>query len=301
MLKRLGLNFADIKGTGRAGRVLKEDVQRHFDTLSQAEATTVATTPPAESKTTSTDSMLPLTPTEKQMFKVMTRSTTIPHFTYTHAVDLSTLTALRKKANSVALASSNRNATKLTPLPFVLKAVSEAFAQFPKLNAHLNVDKSGEAGADTAQLVLKASHNIGIAVDTVHGLLVPVVRDVQSKSIQELAAEIKRLGELARAGKLAPADFQGATFTVSNIGSIGGAAVSPVIVGPQVGILGVGRARVVAGFEGEGDSERIVKREEVVLSWAADHRVLDGATVARCAEMVGDLLENADVLSVKLR
>jgi 2-oxoisovalerate dehydrogenase E2 component (dihydrolipoyl transacylase) len=165
------------------------------------------------------------------------------------------------------------------------------------LNAHLVLDDDGT----NPKLLLKSSHDIGIAVDTPQGLLVPVVRDVQSKSIMSLAAEITRLSTLAKEGRLSVSDFQGATFTVSNIGSIGGAAVSPVIVGPQVGILGVGRSRVVAGFEGEGKEERIVRKEEVVLSWAADHRVLDGATVARCAEMVGEWVENVDVMAVQLK
>lgn len=306
MLKRLGLKIADIQGTGRAGRVLKEDVQRYHAALSQAPATVTST---QVSQSEAEDKILPLTPTEKQMFKVMTRSITIPHFTYTHIVDLSTLSAIRSRASSKSRLSTEPSTssppdstpTKLSPLAFILKALSQAFTRFPKLNAHLILDKDGEAAAATAQLVLKSSHDIGIAVDTPHGLLVPIVRNVQSKSILELASEVTRLSTLAKEGRLTPADFQGATFTVSNIGSIGGAGVSPVIVAPQVGILGMGRARVVAGFAGEGKDEKIVKKEEVVLSWAADHRVLDGATVARCAEMVGALIRDVDVMGLQLK
>lgn len=301
LLKKLNLDVSDIQGTGRDGRVRKEDIQRYQAAKSSAPAFSSS---PAVSKDISPDQLVALTPTEKQMFKVMTRSITIPHFTYTHVVDFTMLSALRKRAKSTAHLSSqhfksgdSEAVLRLTPLPFILKAVSQAFTHFPKLNAHLLLDEDGS----NPKLLLKSSHDIGIAVDTPHGLLVPVVRDVQSKSILSLAAEITRLSSLAKEGRLSVGDFQGASFTVSNIGSIGGAAVSPVIVGPQVGILGVGRARVVAGFEGEGNEERIVRREEVVLSWAADHRVLDGATVARCAEMVGKWVERIDVLAVQLK
>jgi len=171
---------------------------------------------------------------------------------------------------------------------------------FPKLNAHLDTTSSSKP-----HLVLKASHNIGIAIDTPQGLLVPVVKNVQQHSITSLAAEIKRLSALAQSGKLAPDDFKGATIAVSNVGSIGGGVVSPVIVAPMVAIVGVGRARVVPVWV-DGDGEERGghwggKKEEVLLSWSADHRVLDGATVARCAESVAAVLENVEFMGAVLR
>ena len=143
--------------------------------------------------------------------------------------------------------------------------------------------------------MLKGSHDFGIAVDAPNGLVVPVVKDVQHHSIGSLAVEIERLSSLVKAGKLTLNDMQGATFTVSNIGSIGGGVVSPIIVAPMVGMLAVGRMSPASAVTKDAAGlEKIVKREEVVLSWSADHRILDGAIVARCAELVKRLLEDED-------
>ncbi|KAI7645383.1 Delta-1-pyrroline-5-carboxylate dehydrogenase, partial [Hortaea werneckii] len=131
------------------------------------------------------------------------------------------------------------------------------------------------------ELTYRGSHNFGVAVDTPSGLLVPVVKNVQDLSIVEISQQLKQLSEKARSGKLAPGDFSGGSFTVSNIGNIGGGVVSPVISEPQVGILGVGRSKPVPAFD---ENEVLIRREELVLSWSADHRVVDGAECARCAE-----------------
>ncbi|OBT81453.1 hypothetical protein VE02_09877, partial [Pseudogymnoascus sp. 03VT05] len=283
MLKGMNLKISEITGTGKGGRVTKEDVQRHAASASPAKPTTTA----VESvvKPTTDDRVVPFSGIEKEMFKVMTRSRNIPHFLYTQIVDCTSLSGLRKRVNADKAATSDTSTSgstpKLTLLPIIMKVVSQVFNDFPKLNAHLDTSN----GDSSAQLVLKGSHNFGVAVDTPRGLLVAVVRDVQNHSVFSLAAEIKRLGDLAREGRLAPNDLKGATFTISNIGSIGGSVVSPVIVDPQIGILGIGQSRGVPVFEKDGSgAERMVKREQVVLSWSADHRVLDGATVARCAE-----------------
>jgi len=222
------------------------------------------------------------------MFKQMTRSLSIPHFLYTDNVDFTSLSALRKTLNA-----SKEKSEKLSALPFVVKAVSLALQKHPLLNSHLDT-----ANAEKPQVIVKAGHNIGIAIDSPSGLLVPVVKNVQAHSIASLAAEIARLSALARAGKLTNADLSGASFTLSNIGSIGGTAVAPVIVSPQVAILGVGRARVVPAFGTDGE---LVKKEECVFSWSADHRVVDGAMAARCAEDVRAYLENVESMLVQMR
>jgi 2-oxoisovalerate dehydrogenase E2 component (dihydrolipoyl transacylase) len=222
------------------------------------------------------------------MFKQMTKSLSIPHFLYTDAVDFSSLTALRKKYNV-----GREKPERITPLPIIIKAVSLTLQQFPLLNSHLDTTNPNKP-----QLVLKGSHHIGIAVDSPSGLLVPVIKNVQNHSIASLAQEIQRLSSLARSGKLTSADLTGATFTVSNIGSIGGTAVAPVIVGPQVGIVGIGKARVVPAF---GENGELVKREECVFSWSADHRVIDGAYVARAADEVRKCIEGVESMLVRLR
>ncbi|KAK7511621.1 2-oxoacid dehydrogenases acyltransferase-domain-containing protein [Phyllosticta citriasiana] len=281
MLKQLNIEITDVQGTGKDGRVLKEDVQRYAaskDNPPEASTTAMTPSPLPEDRT------VPLTPIQRQMFKTMTKSLSIPHFLYTDSIDFTPLNDLRHRLNTTSTALAPAPCPKLSALPFILKAVSHALTHFPSLNAHLD-----DSSPSSPKLIHKASHDIGIAVDSPSGLLVPVVRAVQAHTIHSLAAEIARLSALARDGKLASADLAGPSFTVSNIGSIGGGAVAPVIVPPQVGILGVGRARAVPAFAPDGS---VVRRDEAVLSWAADHRVVDGAMVARCAEVVRACLED---------
>lgn len=290
MVKENNLNIEDIEGTGKEGRVLKEDVQKHLQVSKQPASTpsTSTTSAPALLQHVE-DRVQPLTPIQSGMFKQMTKSLSIPHFLYTDAVDFSSLTSLRTKYNA-----GREKAERITPLPIIIKAVSLTFQQFPLLNAHLDINTN----PSKPQIVLKGSHNIGVAVDSPSGLLVPVIKNVQNHSIASLALEIQRLSGLARAGKLTSADLTGATFTISNIGSIGGTAVAPVIVGPQVGILGIGKARVVPAF---GEGGELVRREECVFSWSADHRVVDGAYVARAAEEVRKNIEGVEAMLVRMR
>jgi 2-oxoisovalerate dehydrogenase E2 component (dihydrolipoyl transacylase) len=286
------LNIEDIEGTGKDGRVLKEDVQNH----SSSPQETPAATEPQSQKTPAPppiqqleDHIRPLTNIQNAMYKQMTKSLSIPHFLYTDNVDFSALNALRKKFNA-----HKEKSQRLTTLSFVVKAVSMALQQYPLLNAHLDTTTN----PNKPQMLVKGQHNIGIAIDSPSGLLVPVIKNVQNHSIESLAAEITRLGNLARAGKLSNADLSGATITLSNIGSIGGTAVAPVIVSPQVAILGIGRARAVPAF---GENGEIVRKEEAVFSWSADHRVIDGAMAARCAEAVRAYLENVESMLVRLQ
>lgn len=279
LLKEHDINLADIQGTGKDGRVLKEDVQRYVASRTSA--------PEAEAQTT--DKVVNLTPNENQMLRVMTDALNIPHFGYAHSVDFTTLDSLRKKFNNKKASNSTGEAVpKLTALSIVMKAVSLAFNQHPRLNAYLETPTD----SGKPRLTVKRSHDFGIAVDTPHGLLVPVVKGVQNRSILSVAAEINRLSDLAKRGALAPSDMRGATFTVSNIGSIGGSVVNPVIVPPMVAIVGVGKTEEVPAFASDEHGEsRIIKRQKTTFSWSADHRVLDGAAVARCAELVGKVIE----------
>lgn len=273
------VNVEDIEGTGKDGRVTKEDVQRHVDG---------PTTQTTSSQSHQEDRKVPLTPVQSAMFKAMTKSLNIPHFLYTMTVDMTSLTALRRRINE-----KREKSQRITPLPFILKAVSLAFTQHPILNASLNT-----AAPKKPELTYRGGHNFGIAVDTPAGLLVPVIRNVQEQSIASLAANIKELGDKAVKGKLQSSDLQGGTFTVSNIGSIGGGVVAPVIVEPQVGIVGVGRSKIVPAFDETG---AVVQREELVLSWSADHRVVDGAECARTAEKVKQYLEGIEEWVLEMR
>jgi len=289
MIKEHRLKIEDIEGTGREGRVLKDDVQRHIESAKQSVGTPSTISSISMSTQQTEDQIKPLTPVQSGMFKQMTKSLSIPHFLYTDAVDFSSLTSLRKKYNL-----GREKPDRITPLPIIIKAVSLTLQQFPLLNSHLDTNTN----PNKPQIILKGGHNIGIAVDSPSGLLVPVIKNVQNHSIASLAQEIQRLSSLARSGKLTSADLSGATFTISNIGSIGGGTVAPVIVGPQVGILGIGKARVVPAF---GEDGELIKREECVFSWSADHRVVDGAYVARAAEEVRKCLEGVEAMLVRMR
>ncbi|KAJ5397053.1 hypothetical protein N7509_005166 [Penicillium cosmopolitanum] len=292
MLKKHKIDIKDVAGSGKGGRVLKEDVQRYLSSGISAPKSlskNIATQPTVISQ----DQVVPLTPIESQMFKVITRALDIPHFGYSHSVDVTSLISLQRSFNEKLDTSKDMygdDITKLTLLPFLIKALSQAFL-------HTETDQS------SPRLIIKASHNFGVAIDTPNGLLVPVVKDVQDRSIFSIAAEVKRLGALAKEGRLTPSDMSGATFTVSNIGSIGGSVVSPVIVPPAVGIVALGRVEEVPVFiqARNQDDTSIVRRDKAVLSWSADHRVLDGASVARCAQLVTQVLENIEKLGIGLR
>lgn len=289
LTKELKIEIADVDGSGKDGRVLKEDVQRF------AAARDTPKAPPTPSTSVigeplGEDKAIKLSGIQKKMYETMTKSLSIPHFLYSDSVDFTNLSKLRKSLNSQ---SQSRNEAKLSALPFIIKACSLALSQFPSLNAHLDTSDSS-----SPKFIHKASHNIGFAVDTPQGLMVPVVRNVQAHSIKSLAAELARLGELARNNKLAASDLKDATFTVSNIGAVGGLTVAPVIVSPQVAIVGIGQTKAVPAFAEDGT---IVRREETVFSWSADHRVVDGATAARCAATVKTYLENVEQMLVKLR
>lgn len=304
MLKTHNLNILDIKGTGKDGRVLKEDVLRYIEKKDQQQqpmpvgaktssTTGNAATANARAAATSSsepqvETVQPLTHIQSQMFKTMTKSLTIPHLLYADELKINSMTALRRQ-----LATDPASPQKITSLAFIIKAVSLALEEYPILNA--KVDMSDPA---TPKLIMRAKHNIGIGMDTPQGLIVPNIKDVSSKSIFEIAAEISRLSALGKEGKLKPSDITGGTITVSNIGNIGGTYLAPVIVPTEVAILGVGRSRVLPVFDAEG---QVTKGEMVNFSWSADHRVIDGATMARMASKVKEYVESPDKMLIRLR
>ena len=294
LLKQSNIDILQVSGTGKDGRVLKEDVHKHIASQSATQQ------PPTTSQGLSTpmeqeEETIKLTAIQAQMFKTMTRSLSIPHFLYADEIDMTALSALRRRLNnsSPTRDSSFPQQPKLTYLPFIIKALSIVLADFPLLNARIDTSN------DTPNLIMRRPHNIGIAMDTPQGLLVPNIKNIQSHSITSLALEISRLNSLARSGSLSAKDLTGGTITVSNIGSIGGTYVSPIIAGQnEVAILGVGKVRTVPAF---GDGGEVVRKEICNLSWSADHRVVDGATVARMGERVRRLVEEPGRMVVGLR
>lgn len=226
----------------------------------------------------------------------MTRSLSIPHFLYADEIDFSQLVELRGRLNRVLSKSPvvEGQPGKLSYLPFIVKAVSLALYQFPILNARVDID----ATSGKPSLVHRSQHNIGVAMDTPQGLLVPVIKNVGALNVLSIAAELTRLQTLAHQGKLTPKDLTGGTITVSNIGNIGGTYLSPVIVEKEVAILGIGRMRTVPAFD---EADNVVKKQVTNFSWSADHRVVDGATMARAADVVRRVVEEPDVMVMHLR
>ncbi|KAK3725182.1 hypothetical protein LTR37_000693 [Vermiconidia calcicola] len=283
------LDITKIKGTGRDGRVLKEDVDKHLSQQGQEQPEQPA---PAESQVPSLsreDKKVPLSPVQSQMFKTMTRALNIPHFMYSTTADMGAISSIRQRLNTKAQSSDH----KVTHLPFILKALSLSLQRHPLLNASLNASDPKKP-----ELTYRVAHNFGVAINAPAGLLVPVLRDVQDLTINEIVSTLREMSDKARNNKLSPGDFSGATFTVSNIGSVGGGVVAPVITEPQVAILGIGRSKIVPAFD---ENDEIVKKEELVLSWSADHRVVDGAECARCAETLRSYLEDPGSMIVGLR
>ncbi|OQV06577.1 2-oxoacid dehydrogenase acyltransferase catalytic domain-containing protein [Cladophialophora immunda] len=298
MLKEHGIAIEDITGTGKDGRVLKEDVQRYLEQRS-AQAPAAAAVAPASfapSKpsidTKQTETAQRLTPIQAAMFKSMTGSLSIPHFLYSDTIDITNLASMRRRLN--AARDPTATTPKLSYLPFIVKAVSLAMTQYPLLNARLDL----ASDAKKPQLMMRSVHNVGIAMDTPNGLVVPVVKAVNGRSIASVAQEIQRLAQLGQAGKLGSDDLTGGTITVSNIGNIGGEVVGPVIVEGQLAIMGIGKVKTVPVFAEDGVTVR--PAQTVNLSWSADHRVVDGATMARMAQVVQKYLEEPGTMVVDM-
>ncbi|KAF3910224.1 hypothetical protein ABW21_db0203200 [Orbilia brochopaga] len=293
LMREWGLDITQIKGTGKDGRVLKEDVTRHLEgateapTVSPSPAASTTIAPPQEETT------VPLTPLQNQMFKTMTKSLAIPHFLYADEAAIDRLVTLRNTINHSLSQSHDSAVRKISYMPFFIKAVSTALHDFPIINCR--VDMIDET---KPKLVMRPQHNIGVAMDTPAGLLVPNIKNVQQLSIMEIAAELARLQTAGSAGKLSAADLKGGTITLSNIGNVGGTYVAPVIVTSEVAIMGIGRSKVVPAFDKHG---AVVPKTIVNFSWSADHRVVDGGTMARMASLVKRYCEEPELLVSRLR
>ncbi|PYH45928.1 putative 2-oxo acid dehydrogenases acyltransferase [Aspergillus saccharolyticus JOP 1030-1] len=283
LLKTLNVNIEEVQGTGKDGRVLKEDVQRFA--MRRDSGVTARSTALEESQA---ETAVKLSPIQSQMFKTMTRSLTIPHLLFADELNINAVNSMRRK-----LAADCKDPKKITFLSFVVKAVSLALNEYPLLNARVDA-----TNPDKPQIIMRSKHNIGIAMDTPQGLIVPNIKDVANRSILDVASELTRLSALGREGKITPADLSGGTITVSNIGNIGGTYVAPVLVPTEVAIMGIGKVRTLPVFDEAG---QVTKGELVNFSWSADHRVVDGATMARMANRVRELVESPEQMLVSLQ
>jgi 2-oxoisovalerate dehydrogenase E2 component (dihydrolipoyl transacylase) len=249
------------------------------------------------------DKFVPLSNIQKSMFKAMTRSLKIPHFGYSDEYTLNNVIAFRNSINDYIAKNDQFPFNKISFMPIFVKSFSVALKKFPILNACV-IDGDD---ANTAKLKYRGSHNIGIAMDTPGGLIVPNIKNIQSKSIFEIAIDIQRLQKAGKDNAISPNDFQEGTITLSNIGNIGGTFLSPVVVSSEVCIAAIGKMRKVPRFETFTDEvtgqvvEKVVGKHIMPVSFCADHRVIDGATVAKFSNVWKNLLENPVLLSTELR
>jgi pyruvate dehydrogenase E2 component (dihydrolipoamide acetyltransferase) len=287
MAREHGLNLAEIAGSGPQGRVTKADVVAALEGKAPANVVTEA---PAQARPAAplaagrADERVPLRGLRKKIAEKMVRSKfTMPHFAFVEEVDGTDLVKLRKRLNSQLKAVGDE--TKLTYLPFIVKAVIAALKKYPHLNA--NFDEASQ------ELVVRGEYNIGIAAQTPDGLTVAVVRNADRLTLRELAQEIARLGTAARDRKLKMEELTGGTFTITSLGQSGGLFATPIINHPEVGILGVHRLRKRPVVD---ENDQIVVREMMNLSLSCDHRVIDGAVAAEFVYEIIKYLEHPDML-----
>ena len=274
--RELGVDVTKIKlGSGRKGRILKDDVKNFVKKVMTEGIVAVGAGIPSIPAV----DFSPFGETEIQKLSKIKRLTgqnlsrvwlNLPLVTYHEEADITDMEAFRNALN----AEKAKGELKITGLMFIIKALVAAMQQFPNFNASLSAD--GES------LILKKYFNIGIAVDTPNGLVVPVLRNVNNKSINELAVELAEKSEKARLGKLLPADMQGGCMTISSLGGIGGTAFTPIVNAPEVAILGVTRAKMQPVWNGK----EFVPRLMLPLDLTYDHRVIDGAEGARFTAVV---------------
>lgn len=279
--RELGVDLGKVEGTGRKGRITREDVlgfvKRALAQGGGGAGLGVAPMPAIDFSQWGEIESKPLTRINKLTGQNLHRNwVTVPHVTQFDEADITDLEEFRKSM----VAEYKDKGIKITMLTFLMKAVVSALKQYPRFNSSL--DATGE------NLILKKYFHIGIAVDTPDGLVVPVVRDVDHKSLIELATELGEISAKARDKKLKPADMQGGCFTISSLGGIGGTAFTPIVNAPEVAILGVSRSSIKPMWNGKEFEPRLI----LPLSLSYDHRVIDGADGARFTSFLSRVLSD---------
>ncbi|QSW36152.1 pyruvate dehydrogenase complex dihydrolipoyllysine-residue acetyltransferase [Leclercia pneumoniae] len=290
LAREFGVNLAKVKGTGRKGRILREDVQSYVkDAVKRAEAA------PAAAAGGGIPGMLPWPKVDFSKFgeieevelgriqkisgaNLSRNWVMIPHVTHFDKTDITDLEAFRKQQN--AEAEKRKLDVKFTPVVFIMKAVAAALEQMPRFNSSLSEDGQ--------KLTLKKYINIGVAVDTPNGLVVPVFKDVNKKSITELSRELTTISKKARDGKLTAGEMQGGCFTISSIGGLGTTHFAPIVNAPEVAILGVSKSAMEPVWNGK----EFVPRLMMPISLSFDHRVIDGADGARFITIINNTLSD---------
>lgn len=292
MAREHQIDISQIQGTGKAGRVMKEDVltfvKRGSKTSSQAQAA------PSQSLS---EEVVPLSPIQKQMFKTMSKSLTIPHFVYSDELIFDNLHQLRATINASLAKNPSPSTdpslpplTKISYMPFLIKALSLALKEHPLLNARFDSE------SNPPSLVFRPSHNIGIAMATPSGLIVPNIKNVQTRSVMSIAHELARLQVAGSKNALTAADLKGGTITLSNIGTVGGTYLAPVVVTSEVCIGAIGKLRKVPRFD---EKDNVIPQWICETSWSADHRVVDGMSIAKMVARWRELLMEPGLMLVQ--
>ncbi|EAS0545931.1 pyruvate dehydrogenase complex dihydrolipoyllysine-residue acetyltransferase [Salmonella enterica] len=290
LAREFGVNLAKVKGTGRKGRILREDVQAYVK-----EAIKRAESAPAAAAGGGIPGMLPWPKVDFSKFgeieevelgriqkisgaNLSRNWVMIPHVTHFDKTDITDLEAFRKQQN--AEAEKRKLDVKYTPVVFIMKAVAAALEQMPRFNSSLSEDGQ--------RLTLKKYINIGVAVDTPNGLVVPVFKDVNKKSVTELSRELTTISKKARDGKLTAGEMQGGCFTISSLGGLGTTHFAPIVNAPEVAILGVSKSAMEPVWNGK----EFVPRLMMPISLSFDHRVIDGADGARFITIINNMLSD---------
>jgi pyruvate dehydrogenase E2 component (dihydrolipoamide acetyltransferase) len=295
--REVGVDIYEVKGTGPGGRISDDDVKAYAKTLLSA-AATAAQAPPRAGHFAQ-----PQLPdfakwgkVERVSMRGVRRKTaehlaeawnTIPHVTQHDRADITELEQLRARFAPKAEEAGG----KMTVTAIALKVCSAALKVFPQFNASIDIENE--------EIVYKQYINIGVAADTDRGLLVPVIRDVDKKNIVELAVELSQLSKKARDKKLTPADMEGGTFTITNLGGIGGVGFTPIVNHPEVAILGLSRSRIEPEWIEDKDGGKFEPRLILPLSLSYDHRLIDGADAARFLRWIAEAFEQPFLLSVQ--
>ncbi|WKS96536.1 pyruvate dehydrogenase complex dihydrolipoyllysine-residue acetyltransferase [Gallibacterium anatis] len=296
LAREFGVNLDKVKGTGRKGRILKEDVQAYVKAAIKAvESGSVSSSAAAGGNAGAGLGLLPWPKVDFSKFgeteevelgrikkisgaNLHRNWVMIPHVTQWDKADITELEKFRKEQN--VLAEKQKLDVKITPLVFIMKAVAKALEAYPNFNSSIT--------EDAQRLILKKYINIGVAVDTPNGLVVPVFKDVNKKGVIELSRELSAMSKKARAGKLTASDMQGGCFTISSLGGIGGTHFTPIVNALEVAILGVSRSEMTPVWNGKEFTPRLM----LPLSLSYDHRVIDGADGARFITYISGVLSD---------
>ncbi len=296
LAREIGVDIYDVKGTGPGGRISEDDVKVHAKALLSAAVTATATPRAGHFAQPQLPDFSKWGKIERVSMRGVRRKTaehlaeawnTIPHVTQHDRADITELEQLRARFAPKAEEAGG----KMTVTAIALKVCAAALKVFPQFNASIDIEKE--------EIVYKQYINIGVAADTDRGLLVPVIRDVDKRNIVELAVELSQLSRKARDKKLAPSDMEGGTFTITNLGGIGGIGFTPIVNFPEVAILGISRSRMEPEWIESKEGGKFEPRLILPLSLSYDHRLIDGADAARFLRWISEAFEQPFLLSVQ--